>query len=323
MNNHSRIFVVGSANMDMVLRVPRFPRAGETLAGSDLDLFPGGKGANQACAAARLGGDVRFVGCVGSDIFGTQLLKSLREAGVDISRVRALSRATGCASIYVAPNGQNSIVISPGANAGVTFEHVADALGDLNSSDFVLLQLEIPFETVRLTLQKAKSAGATSIFDPAPARKLDRDVLQLVTLLTPNQTEAGILLGRENVDEQEDCDLIRLASETLKLGPASVIFKLGEAGCAICSANSATRVGAYTVKAVDTTGAGDVFNGALAVALADGRSMPAAARFANAAAALSVTRPGAQASIPSRDEVDKFIETNPDIEVRDLLAVRG
>jgi ribokinase len=324
MNNRGRIFVVGSANMDMVLRVPRFPHAGETLAGSDLDLFPGGKGANQACAAARLGGDVCFVGCVGSDIFGTQLLESLREAGVDISRVRRLSRATGCASIYVAPNGQNSIVISPGANAGVTFEHVADALGDLNSSDFVLLQLEIPFETVRLSLEKAKSVGATSIFDPAPARKLDRGVLQLVSLLTPNQTEAGILLDRENVEhKQEDCDLIRLASETLKLGPASVIFKLGEAGCAICSEGAATRVGAYTVKAVDTTGAGDVFNGALAVALAEGRSMPAAARFANAAAALSVTRPGAQASIPSRDEVDKFVETNPAAEVRDLLAVRG
>ena len=324
MNNRSRIFVVGSANMDMVLRVPRFPHAGETLAGSDLDLFPGGKGANQACAAARLGGDIRFVGCVGSDIFGAQLLESLREAGVDISRVRTLSRATGCASIYVAPDGQNSIVISPGANAGVNSEHVSDALRDLNSSDFVLLQLEIPFETVRLTLEKARSVGATSIFDPAPARKLDRGVLQLVSLLTPNQTEAGILLERENVaDEQEDCNLIRLASQTLKLGPASVIFKLGEAGCAICSDGSATRVSAYSVKAVDTTGAGDVFNGALAVALAEGRSMPAAARFANAAAALSVTRPGAQASIPGRDEVDKFMETNPDVEVRDLLAVRG
>ena len=324
MNNRSRIFVVGSANMDIVLQVPRFPHAGETLAGSELDLFPGGKGANQACAAARLGGDVRFVGCLGSDIFGTQLLESLREAGVDISRVRTLSQATGCASIYVAPNGQNSIVISPGANAGVTFEHVSDALGDLNSSDIVLLQLEIPFETVRLTLEKTRSAGATSIFDPAPARKLDRGVLQLVSLLTPNQTETGILLERENVeDEQEDCDLIQLASDTLNLGPASVIFKLGEAGCAICSDRAATRVGAYPVKAVDTTGAGDVFNGALAVALAEGRSMPAAARFANAAAALSVTRPGAQASIPSRDEVDKFVETNPAVEVRDLLAVRG
>ncbi len=324
MNNRSRIFVVGSANMDMVLQVPRFPHAGETLAGSDLDLFPGGKGANQACAAARLGGDVRFVGCVGSDVFGTQLLESLREAGVDISPVRTLPRATGCASIYVAPNGQNSIVISPGANAGVTFEHVGDAFQDLNSSDFVLLQLEIPLETVRLTLEKAKSVGATSIFDPAPARKLDRSVLQLVGLLTPNQTEAGILLEREDiVEEQQDCDLIQLASETLKLGPASVIFKLGEAGCAICSDGAATRVGAYPVKAVDTTGAGDVFNGALAVALAEGRSMPAAARFANAAAALSVTRPGAQASIPGRGEVDKFVETNPDVEVRNLLAVRG
>src|SRR4051812_22418057 len=144
----NRIFVVGSANMDMVLRVPRFPRSGETLTGSDLDLFPGGKGANQACAAGRLGAEVHFVGCVGSDPFGTQLVQSLREAGVDVSRVRTSQRATGCASIYVQPNGQNSIVISPGANSDVNPEHVRESLQDLRCSDFVLLQLEIPFETV-------------------------------------------------------------------------------------------------------------------------------------------------------------------------------
>lgn len=311
----NRIFVVGSANMDMVLRIPRFPHPGETLAGSDLDLFPGGKGANQACAAARLGGDVRFVGCVGTDAFGTQLVQSLRTAGVDVSHVRTTSRASGCASIYVDSNGRNSIVISPGANADVSAEHVAGALQDLDSSDFVLLQLEIPFETVQFTLEVVKSAGATSILDPAPARRLDRATLQLVNLLTPNQTEAGILLGAEYLAEEEqdpsDCELKRLGSETLKLGPQAVLFKLGRAGCAIYSDGVAAVVDGFKVKATDTTGAGDVFNGALAVALAEGRPMSAAAQFANAAAAISVTRSGAQPSIPRRDEVDEFVKSNP------------
>lgn len=301
-----RIFVVGSANMDMVLRVPRLPHLGETLSGSDLDLFPGGKGANQACAAGRLGGDVRFVGCVGSDLFGAQLIESLERAGVDTSRVRQTQRATGCASIYVEPNGQNSIVISPGANADLGVEHVREALQDLKSSDFVLLQLEVPFESVRFALETARAAGATSLLDPAPARKLEASSLQLVNVLTPNQTEAEILFQIETPEDFEDREWVRFASESLKFGPGCVIFKLGSAGCAICCDGVATRVDGFPVNAIDTTAAGDVFNGALAVALSEGRSMTASAQFANAAAAVSVTRPGAQTSIPLRAEVDEF-----------------
>lgn len=323
MSSKGRIFVVGSANMDMVLRVPRFPRAGETLTGSDLDLVPGGKGANQACSAARLGGDVHFVGCVGNDLFGTQLIGSLQAAGADVTRVRSTSRATGCASIYVESNGQNSIVISPGANAEVSVEHVRHVLDDLNPSDFVLLQLEIPFETVRFTLELARSVGATSILDPAPARPLDVAALSLVDLLTPNQTEAGILLSedepREEQAEATDSDLKRLGSAMTELGVRTVLFKLGGSGCAIYSREVAARVDGFSVTAIDTTGAGDVFNGALAVALSEGLPITASAQFANAAAAISVTRSGAQTSIPGRTEVDGFMKSNAAVQVRDLF----
>ncbi len=318
-----RIFVVGSANMDLVLRVPRFPLAGETLTGSDLQLVPGGKGANQACAAARLGGEVYFVGCTGDDTFGSQLLLSLRDAGVKVERMRTSPRATGCASIYVQPNGQNSIVISPGANADLQSGQVREALHDLRRDDIVLLQLEIPFETVQLTLEIGKAAGATTILDPAPASPLGRDTLQLVDIVTPNETEAAILFGLEkDAQGQDDREPGRLGCKALALGARSVIFKLGEAGCAIVSRELAAKLDAYPVKATDTTAAGDVFNGALAVALSESRSLIAAAQFANAAAALSVTRSGAQTSVPARADTDKFITENRPIQVRDISILR-
>lgn len=306
-----RIFVVGSANMDLVLRVPRFPHAGETLAGSDLNLFSGGKGSNQACAAARLGGQVSFIGCVGHDAFGAQLMQSLQDAGVDVSRVKKSMRATGCASIYVAPDGENSIVLSPGANADLDTGQVRAALEDLTADDFVLLQLEVPFETVQCALERAKAAGATSILDPAPGRQIDSTTLGLVSILTPNQTEAKLLLGRDSRANTEEWELARMGEETLRLGPKWVIFKLGENGCVVYSQNVRESLETYRVAAEDTTAAGDVFNGALAVALAEGRPMVMAAQFANAAAALSVTRAGAQSSIPMRDELNEFIERHP------------
>jgi len=190
-----RIFVIGSANMDLVLRVPRFPEAGETLPGTDLELHPGGKGANQACAAARLGGDVHFAGCLGSDAFGERLFESVKAAGVATANLRITDRPTGCASIYVTPEGQNAIVISPGANAEVGAEDVRLVLADLTRDDLVLLQLEVPFESVQVALQLARAGGATAILDPAPARVLDAGSLALASILTPNQTEAGVLLG--------------------------------------------------------------------------------------------------------------------------------
>lgn len=275
--------------MDLVLRVPRFPVAGETLAGGDLELHAGGKGANQACAAAKLGGTVIFIGCVGRDAFGERLTASLQDAGVQTGHLRKADRATGCASIYVTAEGQNSIVISPGANADVSAADVQVALADLTCDDLVLLQLEIPLETVLSALEVAKVVGATTILDPAPAQNLSAALLRLVSILTPNETEAGVVLER---------------------GAGAVILKLGASGCQIQEASGCIAVRGFAVNAVDTTAAGDVFNGALAVGLAEGLTMAAAARFANAAAAISVTRAGAQTSIPARAEVDAFLHSH-------------
>ena len=275
--------------MDLVLRVPRFPVAGETLAGGDLELHAGGKGANQACAAAKLGGTVIFIGCVGRDAFGERLTASLQDAGVQTGHLRKADRATGCASIYVTAEGQNSIVISPGANADVSAADVQVALADLTCDDLVLLQLEIPLETVVSALEVAKVVGATTILDPAPAQNLSAALLRLVSILTPNETEAGVVLER---------------------GAGAVILKLGASGCQIQEASGCIAVRGFAVDAVDTTAAGDVFNGALAVGLAEGLTMAAAARFANAAAAISVTRAGAQTSIPARAEVDAFLHSH-------------
>lgn len=313
-----RIFVVGSANMDLVLGVPRLPLAGETLIGSDLQLIPGGKGANQACAAARSGGEVYFVGCTGNDTFGPQLIRSLTGAGVNVTRMRTSPGASGCASIYVHPNGQNSIVISRGANAGVHPDHVRAALHDLKPDDFVLLQLEIPFETVQFTLELATSVGATTILDPAPGRELREETLRLVRILTPNQTEAAILLELDSFAPTDDLELARLGSAALKLGPESVIFKLGEEGCAMFSSEAAMKLGPYQVKAIDTTAAGDVFNGALAASLAESQTLAYAAGFANAAAALSVTRAGAQTSVPAREEIDDFLRPRGTPQLRNI-----
>jgi ribokinase len=294
----------------LVLQVPRFPQPGETLTGGDLELHPGGKGANQACAAARLGGRVCFVGCVGQDVFGPQLIVSLREAGVDVSHVHSVSRSTGFASIYVDHAGRNSIVISPGANAEVTAEHVGTALSNITSDDYVLLQLEIPLAVVESTVELTKSVGATCILDPAPARELKPSLLQSVSYITPNQTEASILLGQSSPNWTDGGEITKAALNLQSRGPRSVILKLGEQGCYLQSGATGTRVEGFPVHAVDSTAAGDVFNGALAVALSEGRPAAAACVFANAAAALSVTRPGAQSSIPTRNEVTAFLRAS-------------
>ena len=309
METTPRIFVIGSANMDLVLPVPRFPAAGETLQGGDLELHAGGKGANQACAAGRLGGHVYFAGCVGNDSFGERLTKSLRDAGVSTEHLRTAASPTGCASIYVTPEGQNSIVISPGANAMVTVGDVDRALAGLTSRDFVLLQLEIPMEAVLAALERAAEAGATSILDPAPARTLPAQCFALASILTPNETEAGTLAGEAGKDAATG----ELGERLRQRGAGRVILKLGDKGCQLFDGNEQTAVAGYRVTAVDTTAAGDVFNGALAVALAEGLTLSGAAQFANAAAALSVTKAGAQPSIPNRQEVDVFLQrqSNP------------
>ena len=301
--SHPRVFIVGSANMDLVMEVAAAPLPGQTVAGGDLHFIPGGKGANQACGAAKMGAAAFLVGQVGSDPFGEVLLESLRLAGVEIGRVGRHHGPTGCASIYVLPGGENCIVISPGANASLNPEIALSRLQDLTPADYVLLQLEIPLETVEAALSHARRAGATTILDPAPARELPASLLELVDYLTPNQTEASVLTGRPGEAIVDLADAEAAGARLLAKGSANVILKLGEAGCLLLSGASRLHVPAHRVRAVDTTAAGDVFNGAFAAMMAAGETPAAAAAWANAAAAVSVTRPGAQPSIPVRKEV--------------------
>jgi ribokinase len=299
--NLRSIFVLGSANMDLVFALDRLPLAGETRTGGDLSLFPGGKGANQACAAARLGGRAAMVARVGADAFGSRLVESLAAAGVDVSRMRACGRATGCACIYVLPNGENSIVISPGANAALD---PAGAIADLSAiqpGDLLLAQLETPLETVQAAFAHARSRGAVTILDPAPVRELPRELLESVDYLTPNQTEAAFLIDKDEVAAH---NAEAAAERVAALGPRAVILKLGEHGSLFWEPGRTLSIPAYRVEAVDTTAAGDVFNGAFAVALAEDLPVEAALEFATAAAAISVTRHGAQPSVPDRTEVD-------------------
>jgi ribokinase len=304
----SRIVVVGSVNMDLVISVDRLPRAGETIAGGDMAFFPGGKGANQACAAARLGGAVSFLGHVGSDPFGAALVSSLRQAGVNTGQTGAVDRASGCASIYVLPGGENCIVISPGANAMLSPEAAISRLEALGGVDLVLLQLEIPVETVDAILTWAGPRGATTILDPAPAKPLPLPLLRKVDFLTPNQSEAAVLLGRPSWEIRDFADAEQAATGLLALGPSAVVMKLGSLGCLAASGESRVRISAFQMSAIDTTAAGDAFNGAFAVALAEGMSLADAAAFANAAGAVSVTRRGAQTSLPSRGDVVRLLD---------------
>jgi ribokinase len=301
------IYVVGSLNIDLVTRMERLPRPGETVLGGDLALFPGGKGANQACAAGRFGGRAKMIGQTGRDAFGEQLRVSLRDAGVDTAGVGYSDRSTGSACIGVLPSGENAIVISPGANATMTPELALARLQDLAAGDLVLLQLEIPLETVQSVLEFARRRSAVTMLDPAPPRELAPQILRAVDFLTPNQSEAAEVL-RDSALDLDDPDAIAGAAARLRaLGPRAVILKLGEAGCFLSTPEVTGPFAGRSVQAVDTTAAGDTFNGAFAVAISEGMPLDAAATFANAAAAISVTRHGAQSSIPDRVEVERVL----------------
>ena len=302
-----RIVVFGSANMDLVVSAERLPRAGETLLGGDLKFVPGGKGANQACAAARLGGRVSMTGAVGTDSFGPALLESLGAAGVDTSGMTRSSKATGCALISVLPGGENAILVAPGANMAVEAGTVRRFVETLENVGFLLCQLETPVEAVQAALAAARAIGAITILDPAPARPLPEELLRQVDILTPNQSEAALLVGSTDMVIDSFQTAATTAARLRELGCGAVIVKLGAAGCWIDDGQRQEAAPGFAVEAVDTTAAGDVFNGALAVALAEGKPLQEAARFANAAAAISVTRAGAQTSVPQREEVDRFL----------------
>jgi ribokinase len=306
-----RILIVGSLNADLVQPLTRMPRRGETVLAGEIKVVPGGKGANQAVAAGRLRGEVTMVGEVGQDHFGDLLIESLNSAGVDGTRIGRSPGATGTACILVLPDGENLIVVSPAANGKLTSETVRTRLqqmpaGELSTEWIVLCQLEIPLSATALALATAHRAGAVTILDPAPAQALDRDILSCVSYLTPNQTEAAFLLGSEDLI-QTYAEAEQAARRLVAMGPQAVVLKLGPLGCVIADARNCFRVPGFTVDAIDTTAAGDTFNGAFAVALGEGLAASEAARFAHAAAALSVTRFGAQSSIPGRPEVDAFL----------------
>jgi ribokinase len=304
------LVVVGSLNMDFVVQVDHLPAPGETVLGSDFQMIPGGKGANQACAAGKLGGpavSVRMVGRVGYDLFADHLKASLSAAGVDVAAVHATkSQPTGVALIWVDRSGQNSIVVASGANHSLLPSDVGAMRQPFRGARFVLFQLETPLDTVELALVAAREEGARTILDPAPARPLSRDFLAAVDILTPNESEACHLLGRP-VTRVSPADAPGLARDLQALGPRTVILKLGEQGCFCLDGERGIHAPGFRVEARDTTAAGDTFNAGLAVALAEGKPMEEALRFANAAAAISVTRLGAQASVPVRREVEDFL----------------
>jgi ribokinase len=303
-----RILVLGSLNIDLVQRVPRMPVAGETLNGGDLQTYAGGKGANQACAAALLGGKVVMAGMVGGDVFSDRLLTELKNLEVDTKWVAKADTSSGTAVIFVMPSGENSIVISPGANAEVTSEFALQAVEELQTGDFLLCQLETPMESVVTAMKAAHRKGVTTILDPAPAHGLPEELMRATSILTPNQTEAGFLTcSTAAIDTMAQA--ANAARQLQQRGTPVVIVKMGASGCLIAGGAQLTEMPGFPVEPVDTTAAGDTFNGALAVGLAEGMNLLDATRFANAAAALSVTKPGAIASMPSRTAVDRLLET--------------
>ena len=296
--------------MDFVVSVDRLPASGETVLGRDFRMIPGGKGANQACAAGKLGGDsvrVKLIGRVGYDVFADHLKASLSAAGVDVTAVHATrAQPTGVALIWVDRQGQNSIVVASGANHELAAADVEAMRKSLRGAAIALFQLETPLETVEAALKLAREEGAITVLDPAPAQSLPAGLLAAVDILTPNESEALLLCGRPPARVSID-EALALAESLRRLGPSTIIVKLGEQGCLLLNEMRPRHFPGYAVEVRDTTAAGDTFNAALAVALAEGRPIEEAIPFANAAAAVSVTRLGAQASAPSRLEVDEFL----------------
>ncbi len=305
----TRVLVVGSSNTDMIVRVPRIPRPGETILGGAFAMAAGGKGANQAVAAARAGGRVTLVARVGDDLFGRQAREGFVRDGIDARFVLTTPGApSGIALITVDERGENSISVASGANARLSVADVEAAGGAFDAADVVLLQLESPLDAVDAAARAAKGRGIPVILNPAPARELDDALLRLVSVLTPNESEAEMLAGVP----VRDADGAREAARRLRdRGPATVVVTLGERGVYALSEGFEGPVPAFAVEAVDATAAGDVFNGALAVALAEKRPLAEALRFAQAAAAISVTRPGAQPSAPTRAEIGAFLAARP------------
>jgi ribokinase len=300
-SNRKPIVVVGSVTMDMVTLTPQIPRIGQTVIGTGFGTTPGGKGANQAVAAARLGYPVQMVGKVGSDVYGPALLENLAHAGVGVAAMEQVDGSSGLAPIFLSEAGENAIVVVPGANGKVDIPTVDRHADLIRSAGMVLCQLELPLSTVDHTLALCAAAGVPVMLDPAPAAPLPTEAFPRIAWFTPNETEA-LLYTSPNASPEA------AASELIARGLAGVVLKRGSEGAYVATSQGlAAWIKPFPVKVIDTVGAGDCFNGAFAVALLEGLDPVAAARFASAAAAISVTRRGAQASMPSRAEVEAFL----------------
>lgn len=299
----SNILVVGSLNADLVVRTPRFPQPGETISGEDLLIIPGGKGANQAVAAARQGTATSMVGRVGNDSFGPTLIENLKRNHVDTSHVQTDPQAaTGTAIIVVDANGQNSIVLSPGGNGRVTSADVEDIR--FEDYDLLLLQLEIPMEAVLASARGAREAGLRILLNPAPARSIPAELLSLADFLIPNESELSLLTGQPVTDA---ISAEQAAKLLLEGGVQNVIVTLGANGALIVGKAGAKHIPAFNVDVVDTTAAGDAFIGGFASALLQNKSMEEAVRYGCACGALAATKFGAQPSLPTKEDIDKFL----------------
>jgi len=300
------IVVVGSLNMDLVVRMPQIPRPGETLLGGVFKTFPGGKGANQAVAAARLGAHVTMIGCIGDDGFGKEMRVALESEGIDTTHVLVRPEAaTGVALIQVDAQGQNSIAVASGANFCLTGADVEKAMQTIGEFDVLVMPLEIPLETIYTAAKIASYRGAKVLLNPAPAQVLTKELLELVDVLVPNESEIASMAG---MPVKSTSDVSKAVPKLLRLGVKNLIVTMGDHGAVLFDEKGQeVLIPACQVQAVDTTAAGDCFVGALAVALCEGRSLLPAAEFASAAAALSVTREGAQPSLPHREEVVQFL----------------
>ena len=298
------VAVFGSMNMDLSVACERMPRAGETVGGSGFITNAGGKGANQAVTVARLGGRVSFICKTGSDIFGHQANQLFNEEGIDTSYVFSDTKnPSGVALITVDTDAENCIVVAPGANAHLTPNDLKRSAEAVEAADIILLQLEIPMQTVEAAAMMAYRLGKKVVLNPAPASKLSAGLLETLYAITPNETEAEAISGIRITDERTAEEAAR---KIASMGVCNVIITLGAKGALVFDGAHCEIVPAYKTQAVDTTAAGDVFNGALVVALSEGRTLPEAVRFACKASAISVTRVGAQNSVPYRTEVDVF-----------------
>jgi ribokinase len=303
-----RIVVVGSSNTDMIIKLDYIPKPGETRLGGEFATAAGGKGANQAVAAARAGGAVTMIARVGRDMFGERAVAGLAENGIDVEHVQYDESPSGVALIFVGEHGENSIGVASGANARLSPADVRKAADAIATANVVIMQLETPLGTVQAAADLADQNGAMIILNPAPAQPLPDELLRKVSILTPNETEAELLTGIRVADD-DSCG--RAADILLRKGVETVIITLGSRGAFIASSDLRQHVPGFRVKQVDTTAAGDAFNGALAVALAEGVPIFDAVRFANAAGAIAVTRLGAQPSAPSREEIETLLNIEP------------